>query len=101
MAIRTLPEEIDEILEYQLPDVSREIRGGTKLRLLEAFLQAIERAKPGGKDANPNENAFPDARWQRENFGATKYNQAINDDEANLRNEITAKQPDDRAAVSP
>jgi hypothetical protein len=47
-------------------------------------LKEIMKCLPKEKEFEEDENKYPDARWQRENYGARQYTQAIRQMKHNL-----------------
>ena len=55
------------------------------------IVEEIEKVLPKEEEFEEDESKYPDARWQRENYGKKKYDQAIKQVKHNISTWITSK----------
>jgi len=68
----------EEIMKFGISELRAD-------QILELFEQTFKEILPEEKEFEKDENKYPDARWQRENYGRKKWNDCLKIIKDNLK----------------
>ena len=79
---------IDWITELQVDDIIQYADEHTEILLSLQKQKIVEEIEKMKKKTIADDNTYPDARWQKENYGSKQYNQSILDVISKLENDV-------------